>query len=108
MHGGDVVDANDRGAAVKPSATAASVPASRSGPPQRQRADEVLARHGQQDRPAEGHDGFEMGQHVDRLGGRLGEIRAGVEHDAVDVDPDSIAVAMRSRRNATTSATTSS
>ena len=46
-----------------------------------ERADEVLARDGQQHRPAERQDRVEAPQHRDRLGGRLGEVRPRVEHD---------------------------
>ncbi len=87
MHGGDIVDAHDRRAAVDTVADRgerAGVAPAR--PPQRQGTDEVLARDRQQDRPAELDDGVEVAQHLDRLSGCLGEVRARVEHDAVDVD----------------------
>ena len=62
--------------------TAASVPASRAARrPLGERADEVLARHRQQQRPAQLGQLRQPAQQLDRLGRALGDVDAGVEHD---------------------------
>ena len=49
------------------------------GPAPGDRADEVLARHGEQDRPPELHERGERPQRRDRLLGCLGEVRPRVD-----------------------------
>jgi hypothetical protein len=88
-YGGDVVHAHDRGTAIDAvDDCGEGARVALAGPPEGEGADEVLARDRQQHRTAEGDDGVEMAQHLDRLRRGLGEVGPGVEHDAVGCDAD--------------------
>ena len=81
-HGGDVVHAHDRRARVGGPAARGERPGQALGRrAARDRAQEVLARDRQQQRPAERAQPLEVAQHRDRLRRRLGEVRARVEHE---------------------------
>ena len=74
-----------------------------------ERAHEVLARDRQQQRPAEYRELGQPAQQLDRLGRRLGEVDAGVEHDLVGSDAQRFARRPCARRGSrSTSLTTSS
>ena len=79
---GDVVDADDGRAGVRRPPDGGERPAQPGGRrAARDRAEEVLARDGEQQRLAERRDAVDRAQHLDRLGRRLGEVRAGVEDE---------------------------